>query len=511
MPTTDRRPGFWLVLLVSWGLLTVLSSLWALATPVGAAPDEPAHLIKAASVVRGQYIGGPSSQGSIVQVPLYIAYTQAETCYAFAPDQSAACIPTVPGDPALVVDATTTAGLYNPLYYAIVGWPSLILGDNKGIFAMRAVGAIATSLFLALAFALISRWRRAVIPIVGFAAAVTPMVLFLAGTVNPNSVEVAATLAAFVGMLTLVRAEPTRLWLPSTVVTVSAVVAANMRGLSLLWLALALLSPFMIVGRARFFALLKARPIQIAIFVTAGAVIAAAVWLLSTNSLGAAIDDPTTPSTAPGTGTSPLLGFAWTLFASFDYSQGIVGIFGWLDTPAPVFVFFVWALLAGGLLLLALVFLRGRALVLVLALTSALLLLPPILQGIYIERGGIIWQGRYILPVFVCAVLGASTLLADRIDLRRRDATALLVIVSGLWALAQFQSFATSLRRYAVGYHDGWLDLLSPEWTPPGGIFPSLIAFGLVGAIAGLFLVVVVRRWAPLESADVATERLSSR
>ena len=491
---TPNRGAFWLNFAGAWVILALLSSLWALATPIGASPDEPAHLIKGASVVRGQYIGEPSSQGSVVQVPLYIAYTQAETCYAFAADQSAACVPEVPGDPALVVDATTTAGLYNPLYYWLVGWPSLVFGNDTGIFAMRALGAAVTSLFLALGFAMLLRWRRPVLPAVGFATAVTPMVLFLAGTVNPNSVEVAATLSAFIGMLTIVREEPSRPWMTSTIVLVSAAVAANMRGLSLLWLAIALLAPLVLVSRERIAALLRSRPVQVIIAGAGVAAIAAAVWLLATNSLGAAIDDPSEPSTAPGVGTSPLFGFAWTLFSTFDYAQGIVGIFGWLDTPAPVFVYFVWALLVGGLFLLAFVLLRGRALVLALVLGGALLILPPALQGIYIQSGGIIWQGRYILPIFVCAVIAAATLLADRITLRAGDVTRLLAIVGGLWAFAQFQSFATALRRYAVGYYDGWLDLLNPEWAPPGGVFPSLIAFGIVALGAGAALVVVGRR-----------------
>jgi hypothetical protein len=493
---TDSGPRSWLVFLGAWITLSVLAGLWALTTPIGAAPDEPAHLIKAASVVRGQFIGAPGPQGSVVQVPVYIAYTQAETCYAFVPDQSAACIPGVPGDPAAVVDATTTAGLYNPLYYAMVGWPSLLFHDSKGIFAMRAAGAIAASFFLALALTLILRWRKPLLPAVGFMTAVTPMVLFLAGTVNPNSVEVSATLAAFVGMLSITRDEPVRLRLAAVVVGLSAVVAANMRGLSLLWLAIALLAPLLLVTGDRLRVLLRRRPIQLTIAGTALGVVAAAIWLLATNSLGAGIESSANPVSAPGVGTSPVLGFAWTLFSTFDYAQGIVGIFGWLDTPAPTFVYFAWAVLGGGIIAIAIIFLRGRALALSLVLTASLILLPPILQGIYIEHGGIIWQGRYILPIFVCAIVAATSSVGDRMSIQPRHATRLLVLVAALWSVAQFQSFATALRRYAVGYDRGWLELLSPQWTPPGGVILPLAAFGVGVLLAGLAAVLVVRRGA---------------
>lgn len=500
MPTTDRRPRFWLTFAGAWAILTLLSSLWALATPVGAAPDEPAHLIKAASVVRGQLVGEPSAQGSVVQVPRYIGFTQAQTCYAFAPDESAACIPPVPGNPSDLVDATTTAGLYNPLYYELVGWPSLFLEGGRGILAMRVMSALVASLFLALAIALIARWRRPALPIAAFGVAATPMVLFLGGTVNPNSLEIAATLSAFAGVLTMVRAPAGSRLAPTAVIVIaSAAVAANMRGLSLLWLAIALLAPLLLAGRERMIALLRSRPVQLTILGAVLGAVAAGVWLLATNSLGAAIDDPLDPSTAPGVGTSPVFGFAWTLFSTFDYAQGIVGIFGWLDTPAPVFVYFVWAVLAGGLVALGLVLLRGRALALALTLLGALLLLPPVLQGIYIESGGVIWQGRYILPIFVCAVVGVGLVLSDRLVFGRSTATRLLVLVAALWAVGQFQSFATALRRYAVGYYSGWLDLLNAEWAPPGGIFPSLIAFGIATLAASALLVLVGRRAHPDE------------
>ena len=495
MKAPDRPRSFWRVLLGSWAILAVLSGLWALATPIGAAPDEPAHLIKAASVARGQLVGAPGQFGEVVQVPLYIAYTHTLTCYAFVPDEAADCMPSIPENPAAIVDASTTAGLYNPLYYALVGWPSLVFDDEKGIYAMRAVGAILTSLLLALSFALISRWRAPTLPSIGLAVAITPMVLFLAGTVNPNSIEVAATLTAFAGMLTLVRDQPGRLWPTATIVFVSAAVAANMRGLSLLWLAIALAAPLVLLTRARFLELIRTRAVQVLIGVTLLAAVVAAIWLLSTNSLGSAIDDPDNPSTAPGIGTSPLFGFVWTLFSTFEYDQGIVGVFGWLDTPAPTFVFFVWAVLAGGLLLLAIVLLRGRALALVLGLGVALLLLPPVLQGIYITSGGIIWQGRYILPIFVITIVAAGALLADRLgQLERGTTTRLLVVVAGLWSFAQFQSFATALRRYAVGHDGGWLDLLTPEWSPPGGVLPVLAAFGVAAVAAAVGFILLVRR-----------------
>ena len=464
-----------------WGALFALMGLWAIATPIGASPDEPAHLIKAASVVRGEFIGERGPAGEIVDVPNYIGYTHAQTCYAFDETISANCIPEVPGDPAEIVDASTTAGLYNPLYYALVGWPSLISTDSSGVFAMRLVSAAVASLTLTASAIIALSWRRGAFLAVGMLAAVTPMLLFLGGAVNPNSLEIGATLLAFVGVVGIVRA-PTadRLWPLATVVAVASAVAANMRGLSLLWLAIALATPLIGMRATQLRQLLARRSIQVMIAVIVLSAALAAVWLLSTNSLGAAVDDPGSVTNAPGVGTPPFFGFVWTLFATVEYSQGIVGIFGWLDTPAPLLVYGVWAALFVVLIVGAVVVARGRQQVPVFVLLTAVLLLPPTLQAIYITEGGVIWQGRYILPLVVCLIVASAVVLDDAVELAKPASRRLLLIVIAAWSIAQFQSFATAIRRYAVGLDEGWLGLLEPEWEPPLGAIPLLVMFGLV-------------------------------
>jgi len=485
------------VFFVAWALLAALSGAWAIATPIGAAPDEPAHLIKAASVVRGQFVGEPGAKGQVVRVPQYIAFTQNQTCYAFKPDVSADCMTDAPGDPAAMTEASTTAGLYNPVYYVLVGWPSLVSPDVGGVYAMRLASVVIVSMFLALSLALISRWRRPTLPLLAFAVAATPMVLFLSGSVNPNSLEIAATLAAFVGLISAVRfPDATRLPVISAVVFATAAIAANMRGLSLLWLAVALAFPFVLAKGADIRALLRSRSVRLAVAGTVVAGALAAVWLLSTNSLGAALEAQAPVVDAPAVGSSPVSGFVWTLLSTFTYSEGLVGVFGWLDTPAPEFVFFAWSTFVGMLVVLAIALLRGRTMAFAVALLAALALLPPVVQAAYIGGGGIIWQGRYILPVFVCVVVGIGAVLTDRLELPRSVTRRVVAVVVAVWGAAQAYSFATALRRYAVGLDAGWLELLHPRWAPPGGIAAWLAVFAVlaaVAAVAGYRLVVATR------------------
>ncbi|QEE60853.1 DUF2142 domain-containing protein [Salinibacterium sp. dk2585] len=462
-------------------VIGLLMSLWAIATPIGAAPDEPAHLIKAASVVRGEFIGDRGSFGHIVDVPRYVSHTHAQTCYAFDGREEADCAPEVPAPTDEIVKGSTTAGLYNPLYYLLSGWPSLLFGDSTGIYGMRLASAVVVSGFLALAFGLVWSWRRRIFPLIGLAVATTPMVLFLGGTVNPNALEITATLAAFTGMLTIIRERHLPIGPSAAIVLAGAAVAGNMRGLSILWLVVALLVPLVLLRLDELMTLLRRRAVLLVIAGVAIAFIAAAAWLLGTNSLGAAVDDPLTEMIAPGVGAPWYYGAWWTFQATIDYLQGAVGIFGWLDTPSPLFVFGVWATLMGGLLLLSAALLKGRALIFAVLLVGATVALPPLMQAVYITGGGIIWQGRYILPVLVCAALGVATVLSDVLPAAGSPLRRLFVTVTVVWAAAQLHAFATALRRYSVGLDASWADMFTAaDWVPPGGLWPSLLGFAVV-------------------------------
>ncbi len=485
--TTRRPASFWRVFAFAWTLLSLLSIAWSMATPITAAPDEPAHLVKAASVVRGQFIGAQGEHGQLVQVPAYIAFTHSQTCFAYHPNVTADCIPELVGDPAALTTSSTTAGLYNPVYYLLVGWPSLVIHDGTGIVAMRIVSGILSSLFLALSSALIAGWSRRLLPVVGLAAAITPMVLFLGGTVNPNSLEISATLATFVGMLTIMRRpDDAHLARNAAVVFAAAAIGVNARGLSPLWIAIALFVPFILVPKERILALVKRRSVQWTIAGVALASIGAVGWLLGSSSLTAGLAAPDDGQVWAGAGTPPLIGFAWTLFATFHYALGMVGQFGWLDTPTTEFTYFAWSVVAGGIVMLGLIVLRGRRLVFSIVLVSAAVLLPAIVQAAYITGGGVVWQGRYLLPLFVCLVVGITTVLSDRIRLDRRTGRMAIALVLLTLGIAQFQSFATALRRYAAGLDEGWRRMLDPAWSPPGGIPLWIGAYTVLLVLAGL-------------------------
>ena len=452
-------------------------------------------MIKAAAVVRGQLLGQSTDGGTRVSVPAYISYTGAQTCFAFNNNITADCAVPIGTDPNRTVASVTSAGLYNPLYYALVGWPSLLFTTDAGVYAMRLVSGILASLFLAFAFMMVSTWPRRTLPVLGLAAAVTPMVFFLDAVVNPNSVEITATLAAFVGVLGMVKYPSASHFVQrSMIVLVSAAVAVNMRGVSPLWVAFALLVPFVFSTRGQIRELIGRWPVRIAVIGIALATAAAVAWTLFSNSLGAGVGSSAHQVAGLGVGASPLGEFVQIFTGTFDYAQGYVGIFGWLDTPSPPAVYIVWSGFIGGLVIAAFALLRGKAFVFSLVLVVGLALLPPILQAAYaLQGGGIIWQGRYALPLFVCVMVGLAAAISDRIPaVEISTVHRFLFAVTTLWLGSQICAFVVTLKRYSVGTsgHGATLRRMffDPSWNPPGGTPAVTVAFVVVCAGAAFLL-----------------------
>ena len=139
----------------------------------------------------------------------------------------------------------TSAGNYNPLYYLAVGLPSRVLSGEPAIYAMRIVSGLLCSLFLAATLFATTQFANRRWPVVAAGVAVTPMVLYLAGAINPNALEIVTTSAVFVNLCLVLEnvRDLSRFRFNIVVVGVSAAVLANTRALSLLWLALAVLPP----------------------------------------------------------------------------------------------------------------------------------------------------------------------------------------------------------------------------------------------------------------------------
>ena len=267
LSTPSHAPRRALRWTTSFALLFLLIEAWSLATPLMASPDEPAHAIKAAAVARGEFYGtparatkqGPSSEVT-VRVPENIAGLGAlPGCYATHPNVPASCAPTL-GASTREVNIATTAGRYEPLYYLIVGLPSLAWPSNTGIWLMRLVSGLLSALFLASAVESAAACKKRRLLVWGVAGAMTPMVLFMAGTINPNGLEASSAICLWTSGIALLAEQSVvadRRLLAR--VGISAAVLVQVRGLSPLWLFIIAVALVVLAGRTQ---LVELAPIE---------------------------------------------------------------------------------------------------------------------------------------------------------------------------------------------------------------------------------------------------------
>ncbi len=478
------RPA-WQVFVMAFLVLAALAGSWAVTSPLESAPDEPAHTIHAVAVVRGELIGDPSTQqrgASEVDVPKWAASSAQLACFMLNPTISANCQQPLP-DSSETTSGLTSAGTYNPMYYAVVGLPSLVLEGKAALYAMRGVSVIWCCALLALAVVALSRLRSPGWPLAGFAVATTPMVLFLLGSVNPSALEIAATVMLFCWLALIAERRADRLP-PShaAAVAVAGAMLANTRSIALLWLLLVAVATLVDLSLLR--RLVRNRSVWIAAAVIAVAAVAGLLWTLSSNSLGAGVP-------YVGAGTSHLRGFVHMLLITFQNGQGYIGLFGWIDTPLPATSIVLWGGAMLAFTVTGLVFGRGHRRWAVLVLSAAVVFVPPVVQGIAVTEAGYIWQARYILALVACMVIASGIAIGDAFPRSLANGRVRLLAVVLLVALAIMQVHASvwALKRYVVGDGFGWRTMLTtPQWQPPLG-WPVWVGILAVGLIAGTTLV----------------------
>lgn len=488
-------PSAFRLFLRIFALLALVASLWSLATPLMAYPDEPAHTIKAAAVARGQFLvqeGQSFGHGVHVQVPSYIANLSGQTCTAFRRDVTASCAPAIPMDDNYLTIGVTSAGLYNPMYYWLVGLPSLVFSGAPAVFGMRIVSALLSAAFLAAGLTALTKLRKPKWPVTAGVVAMTPMVFFLCSGINPNSLEVAATMAAFCGLLVCLESAGRLSQVKPAIITVGAAVTvlANTRNVSLVWVIVALLVAVAFFGFRNVVKLFRNRMVLATIGAMAVGVGLGLLWIAWM------LFAPGSTAAAPEginnvvEGIRPHQAFLTMMDRAFDFVPQYIGVMGWLETPAPQAVMQFWGMLV---MVAALAPFTARprrnALGFWLAV-GALAIVPAVIQAGLISSVGYIWQGRYNLPLFMIAVISAGMAVRFRpfsVDRGFRSFVRILIITGGV---AHIYTFVYVLRRYVVGLKDNgnWQVMITnPSWQPPLGWFILTLFFSLlifVGAAA---------------------------
>ena len=202
---------------------------WSLATPIGAAPDEPAHIAQSVAIVRGQF-DEPTYKASTgplarVRVPGWAANG---TCFVKADVDTRATQTGIAAACADTLSDTTRLALVPiqfsnspPLYYVVAGIPSLFLSGASALYAMRLLSDLLNAGLVALGIWLLIRYYPRRTPLVGVLIALSPMVLFLMAVVTSSGREIPSGFATWCGALCIV--EHPRV--PRTLATWTAVAA----------------------------------------------------------------------------------------------------------------------------------------------------------------------------------------------------------------------------------------------------------------------------------------------
>ncbi|WP_162599757.1 DUF2142 domain-containing protein [Nocardioides solisilvae] len=481
----STRAQLWRLTLVCWAWSFAAMLLWSVATPMWASPDAPAHAMRAYAVGHGDITGEPVEGVYMTNTPVPLGLLESAGsvgCLAFMRDTPANCVTMPDPEKTEEVDYYNPAGRYIPSYYLAVGVPSAWAPLKYTWYAQNFLAAAYASLFVGMAAAAALTARRRGVALAGVLVACSPMVVWLGGLANPNSLEIAAATA--MGACTLVFLREPDSWLGRAMFARAMVAAAVMvlvRLIAPVWVGVWFLVFAILAGGVVWRALRQRRNLAwMGVPVLATAV--SALWTFTSG-----VDD---------VGKVPAFDYSWgeRLVLSRqrndpDTIYEMVGWFGWLDAPLDIRVLelYLWPALA--VVVLAAAFLRSREVLALIFLGVCTYVVPIVLQAANWNTGGQWWQGRYTLPLMVLLPITALWLAAEKVDLADRLSPArklrwMLPLLLLPLAVVHLVAFQTHLRRNVnAGRGDSAFD---GPWEPPVNAETWMVGY----------LVLVVATWA---------------
>jgi predicted membrane protein DUF2142 len=508
----SNRRAWW----TSFVLVSLLSGLWALANPPYAAPDEPAHVIRAVALDHGQLTGkeltprlkkklaNGREDSLIVRVPAIYGSATQTACFPYSPDTTAACLEF--SGSTREVDDLTYVARHPPAYYAAVGVASWLHRPGSGVlYLMRFLGALMTGALIATAIAALRRLEVPALAAAGLLFAVTPMVLFTSSVVNPSGLEIAASIAVWVCGLVLVSQAHKRVdHRLVTAVGIAGCLLALTRQLGPLWLGLIALTMLAVTSRTALRNLARSNWARLwALLIVASSLVQVA-W----NAIVKPLDVTLSGRKPVHFEASEIVRIS--LGASFGRYRDMIGMFGWLDTPAPALTWLPWTAGIAFLLLAALVWATRRQVATLLALLAAAIAVPVIIESAtFNDAGGPNWQGRYTLPLAVGIPILAGTALSTTKRGRSLVSRRIVIAVGVIVGVGHVLAFAQNLRRYTVGY-DGPIQFWRhPDWAPP--VSPLLLTIGYAFVAGAFVLWVLSPVHANVEDDDLTADQRSGR
>ncbi len=453
---------------------------WGVLLPLFAGPDENSNYIRAAAVIRGEFVGGDLPPGLVdnyfrTTVDIDPQFGAANLIpFCFAPMREVPACNT-PLDTAPIVDDPpfTHQGRYPPAAFVVPGIGTLVGPTDMSVRWGRLANSAVVATLLGLAAA---RLARSAIELGVLLVAFAPGVQFSGAVINPSGVEIAAAIAVWVYLPAALKGRRgTWTRRDDVALAVASVALISARPVGIAVFAIVAACCMVAVPGNPVTTLLRRAPITIAsAAVTSLAMLAWYVVVFDVH-----LDD----GVADGVDA---LSRAGALERSVGHVTELVGMhvgnFGWLEVPAPRAVVWFFLVLISAMVVVSWSGLTGRERLAVVALGLATFAFSVYLDLRFYSLLRLFGtQGRHLSPLIV----GVPLLLAHRWHPSRSARW----LIAASWVAAVFASGLFALRRYAVGEVAGnFLDLFTdPIWSPPFGVPVVLIALFL--ATLGVALV----------------------
>jgi hypothetical protein len=472
----------WLLAFIGFFLL---HAGWALAAPYDGPPDEQQHALRAASIMHGHIL---TDSNNVQTVPKSLVR---QFCFPMQAAVPASCAIPPGGDETLETRYVSEAR-FNPVYYAVTGWPLAFWPTWRGIMLSRFMTGAMMAALLACAVVAAARWTRSRALVAGIVVASTPMIAHLGGSINPNGVEIAAGMALFAALIAVLHEQQEGINRAAVALAgVSASVLVTPRFSGLMWLAVILGAMMIPMSKARLRELARSRSVRVWVGVIVLATLASVAWTILTKTAEVrAGDNGWTTNQILRTGLFDM----WP-----NLVNQMIGVMGWAETLMPRLIYVVWFMAAGLLLLGSLAFGnrtdRWRMLALFFGVFTPLLAAELYLAN----RIGWFNQGRYFLPGAVGLPLLAAHIVARRsfTSEQMRTVTRLLAV---LLVPIQLVCLLFTMARWQSGFIS--INPFNGSWVPPYGHVLPLVA----GSLSVIVLLVMYWRASRIPVQPAASE-----
>jgi Predicted membrane protein (DUF2142) len=439
-------------------LLAGLTICWTFATPLFGISDETAHVMKAAAVVRGQFVGKPDGgPNTIVDIPENLIGRDRIPCFMSRNYVNAGCEAPLGHDDRSVPEVTWV-GYYPPLYYLLVGWPSLLFEAASAIYAMRVASALLSAGMLtwALLSAIEARGRSLLVP--ATAALATPYLFAYASTVNPSGLEMSSALSAWTSGVALANGPSQQVRRRILVrFVVSLAFLSQIRDLGPVFVVAIALALAAWYGVPETVELLRRRATKLIVLGVGLCVAFMAIWVFAIAKL----------NFVPNSNLAPHAGILTTIGRSAErYGtdlQQLVGAFGWNDTPPPHWVTDLGLGVMAMLLSIGLLFATNRQRLIAAALAAFSVVFPIVLIAAAARENGILGQGRYWFPLLAGVLIVAAEAGGSRLAKANWPLWAVVAVSAVTIDVVCFQ-VALDRFRFGVGQPE-----VRAGWNPPGG------------------------------------------